>query len=90
MFILWNTLIRSDGSGNKSFNTDETSTALELTLLNKNSTLKIKDVGLNSTRTGFYKLLKKNGANIKFKNLKKMKITNFIFSTFRWITHSFR
>ena len=42
-----------------------------LTLLNKNSTLEIKDVGLNSTRTGFYKLLKKNGANIKFKNLKK-------------------
>ncbi len=42
-----------------------------LTLLNKNSSLEIKDVGLNSTRIGFYKLLKKNGANIKFKNLKK-------------------
>ena len=30
----------------------------------------IKNVGLNSTRTGFYRLLKKYGANIKFKNLK--------------------
>ena len=42
-----------------------------LTLLNKNSSLKIKNVGLNSTRIGFYKLLKKQGAKIKFKNLKK-------------------
>ena len=29
-----------------------------LTLLNRNSTLKIKNVGLNETRIGFYKLLK--------------------------------
>ena len=43
-----------------------------LTLLNKNSSLKIKDVGLNPTRTGFYQLLKKQGAKIKFHNLKKI------------------
>ena len=42
-----------------------------LTLLNKDSSLIIKNVGLNPTRTGFYQLLKKQGANIKFKNLKK-------------------
>ena len=42
-----------------------------LTLLNQNSSLKIKNVGLNSTRTGFYQLLKKQGAKIKFTNLKK-------------------
>ncbi len=41
-----------------------------LTLLNKNSSLKIKNVGLNPTRTGFYELLKKNGANINFNNKK--------------------
>ena len=42
-----------------------------LTLLNNKSFLKIKNVGLNPTRIGFYQLLKKHGANIKFKNLKK-------------------
>ncbi len=42
-----------------------------LTLLNTNSSLKIKNVGLNPTRTGFYKLLKKQNAKIKFLNLKK-------------------
>ena len=42
-----------------------------LTLLNKKSFLKIKNVGLNKTRIGFYALLKKFGANINFKNLKK-------------------
>ncbi len=42
-----------------------------LTLLNKNSKLKIKNVGLNPTRIGFYELLKKHGAKIKFKNIKK-------------------
>ena len=41
-----------------------------LTILNKRSSIIIKDVGLNTTRIGFYKLLKKHGANIKFKNLK--------------------
>ena len=42
-----------------------------LTLLNKNSELKIKNVGLNPTRTGFYQLLKKHGAKIQFKNMKR-------------------
>ena len=42
-----------------------------LTLLNKNSTIKIKNVGLNPTRIGFYELLKKNGAKINFINIKK-------------------
>jgi len=42
-----------------------------LTLLNKDSKLKIKNVGLNPTRIGFYVLLKKHGAKIKFKNIKK-------------------
>ena len=42
-----------------------------LTILKKNSSLKILNVGLNPTRTGFYRLLKKHGANIKFKNLKR-------------------
>ena len=42
-----------------------------LTLLNNNSSIKIKNVGLNKTRTGFYQILKKQGVDIKFKNLKK-------------------
>ena len=42
-----------------------------LTLLNKNSVLNIKNVGLNPTRTGFYELLKRHGARIKFKNIRK-------------------
>ena len=42
-----------------------------LTLLNQNSSVKIKNVGLNPTRIGFYQLLKKQGAKIKFNNLKK-------------------
>jgi len=42
-----------------------------LTLLNKKSTLKIKNVGLNPTRIGFYELLKKHGAKIKFSNKRK-------------------
>ena len=42
-----------------------------LTILNKNSFLKIKNVGLNPTRIGFYELLKKHGAKINFINLKK-------------------
>ena len=42
-----------------------------LTLLNQKSILKMKDVGLNPTRIGFYELLKKHGANIKFKNKEK-------------------
>ena len=42
-----------------------------LTLLNKNSFLKIKNVGLNPTRIGFYQILKKQKAKIKFTNLRK-------------------
>ena len=39
-----------------------------LTLLTPNANLKIKHVGLNPKRIGFYNLLKKYGAKIKFKN----------------------
>ena len=42
-----------------------------ITLFTKNSFLKIKNVGLNERRTGYYKLLKNHGANIQFRNLKK-------------------
>ena len=42
-----------------------------LTLLNKKSSIKIKNVGLNPTRIGFYKLLKRQGAKINFVNIKK-------------------
>ncbi len=42
-----------------------------LTLLNKKSFIKIKNVGLNPTRIGFYEILKKQKAKIKFINLKK-------------------
>ncbi len=41
-----------------------------LTLLKKNSYLKIKNVGLNPTRVGFYSLLKKSGAKISFTNMR--------------------
>ena len=44
-----------------------------LTILKNNSSLKILNVGLNATRIGFYKLLKKHGAKIKFE---KIKISN--------------
>ena len=43
-----------------------------LTLLKENSYLKIKNVGLNPTRIGFYSLLKKSGAKILFTNKKKI------------------
>ena len=43
-----------------------------LTLLNKKSSLRIKKVGLNPTRIGFYELLKKSGAKIKFINKRKI------------------
>ena len=42
-----------------------------LTILNQKSSLIIKDVGLNSSRIGFFKLLKQHGAKIKFQNLRK-------------------
>ena len=41
-----------------------------LTLLNPKSSLKIKNICLNTTRIGFYRLLKNHGAKIKFTNLK--------------------
>ena len=44
-----------------------------LTLMNKNSSIKIRNVGLNIRRTGFYTLLKKHGAKINFLNEKKNK-----------------
>ena len=40
-----------------------------LTLMNKNSSLKIKNVCLNKTRIGFYELLKRHGAKIRFANI---------------------
>jgi len=43
-----------------------------LTLLTRGASLKIKHVGLNPRRIGFYNLLKKYGAKIKFKNIKKI------------------
>ena len=43
-----------------------------LAILTKKSYLKIKHVGLNQRRIGFYNLLKKHGAKIKFKNIKKI------------------
>ena len=44
---------------------------VSLALLKKNSKIVIKDVGLNPTRIGFYNLLKRHGAKISFRNLKK-------------------
>ena len=43
-----------------------------LTLLKKKSYLRIKNVGLNPTRIGFYSLLKKSGAKISFLNKRKI------------------
>lgn len=42
-----------------------------LTILNKNSSIKIKNVGLNPTRIGFFNLLKNQGAKLNFSNFKK-------------------
>ena len=43
-----------------------------LTLLTPKANLKIQHVGLNPRRIGFYELLKKHGAKINFKNIKKI------------------
>ena len=43
-----------------------------ITLLNKDSSITIKNVGLNPTRIGFYKILKRQGAKIRFFKLKKI------------------
>ena len=42
-----------------------------LTLLSKNSELKIKNVNINESRIGFIKILNKMGAKIKMINIKK-------------------
>ena len=42
-----------------------------MTLLKDRSYIKIKNVGLNKTRIGFFEILKKQKAKIKFVNLKK-------------------
>jgi len=42
-----------------------------LTLLNSNSYIKINNVGLNPTRIGFYKILMKQKAKLKFVNIKR-------------------
>ena len=42
-----------------------------LTLLNPKSSIKIKNVGLNPSRIGFYKILKKQKAKLKFTNIRK-------------------
>ena len=43
-----------------------------LTLLTPKAILKVKHVGLNERRVGFYNLLRKHGAKIKFKNVRKV------------------
>ena len=43
-----------------------------LTILMNKSSIKIKNVCLNPTRIGFYKLLKRSGAKIKFEKIKKI------------------
>ena len=48
-----------------------------LTLLVPKSHLKIKHVGLNPRRIGFYNLLKRHGAKISFQNLKKKNNESF-------------
>ena len=45
-----------------------------ITMLTPNSYLKIKNVGLNPKRIGFYKLMKKHGAKIIYKNVRKNSI----------------
>ena len=55
-----------------------------LTLLNDKSSIKIKNVGLNPTRIGFYKLLKNNGAKIKFKNVS---IQSILFNLSTYLSH---
>ena len=42
-----------------------------LTLLSKNSRLRLKNVNINPSRIGFIKILNKMGAKIKIKNIKK-------------------
>ena len=47
-------------------------------ILNSKSKLKIKNIGLNPKRVGFFKLIKSCGAKIKFKNIKKNNINELV------------
>ena len=49
-----------------------------IALFTPNSFLKIKNVGLNPKRIGFYNLLKMHGAKIKYKNIKKNSINELV------------
>ena len=49
-----------------------------ITILTPKSYLKIKNVGLNPKRTGFYRLLKMHGAKIVYKNVRKNNINEFV------------
>ena len=47
-----------------------------LTLLSKNSKLKIKNVNINPSRIGFIKIINKMGANVKFINKRNVFMEN--------------
>ena len=47
-------------------------------ILNTKSKLKIKNVGLNPKRIGFFKLIKLHGAKIKFQNIKRNSINELV------------
>ena len=49
-----------------------------ITMLTPNSYLKIKNVGLNPKRIGFYNLIKKHGGRIVYKNLRKNSINELV------------
>tara|TARA_B100000959_G_scaffold231038_1_gene247347 strand:- start:2823 stop:4181 length:1359 start_codon:yes stop_codon:yes gene_type:complete len=49
-----------------------------ITMLTPNSYLKIKNVGLNPKRTGFYRLMKMHGAKIIYKNVRKNNINELV------------
>ena len=49
-----------------------------ITMLTPNSYLKIKNVGLNPKRTGFYRLMKMHGAKIVYKNVRKNNINEIV------------
>jgi len=49
-----------------------------LAMLTPGSYLKIKNVGLNPKRTGFFRLMKMHGAKIVYKNVKKNKINELV------------
>ena len=49
-----------------------------ITMLTPNSYLKIKNVGLNPKRTGFYRLVKMHGAKITYKNVRKNNINELV------------